>query len=194
MHLIEQETYLFRAACSELRTEIVNLRRSSTSKQKSGLAHLQHTFDILSQRTTSELAALRDELKGMLNDRRMDNQSSKQALDSAITELNYMISTSISSDAKSEIEGLRWVLTRRAAMTVGSMVVMLLLSLQYSRYTMHERAAEEKRKEGHNTVSVGAFTERRGTSEAGTQTEVSATGGGSKTGRKEGDVGFVSLG
>ncbi|KAG8531935.1 uncharacterized protein KY384_003571 [Bacidia gigantensis] len=200
---VENETYLFRAACSELRTEILNLRKSSTQKAHSNLTHLQHTYDILSQRTTNELAALRDELKGMLNDRRMDNQSSKQSLDSSITELNYMISTAISSDAKSEIEGLRWVLTRRAAMTLGGMVVMILGGLQYGRYKTRERQAEEKRREsargegkeiGTQTqeaeVAVGA-SRRDGDGDSGgssSRAEASALEG------KEGDVGFVSLG
>lgn len=38
-----------------------------------------------------------------------------------IQELNYKITVLLNSDAKSEVEGLRWVLTRRAAIAIASM-------------------------------------------------------------------------
>jgi hypothetical protein len=84
-------------------------------------AHLQHEVDILSQKASQEALTLKDDLRGMLNDRRMDVRMEQQARESAIQELNYKITVSLNSDSKSEIEGLRWILTRRAAMTIASM-------------------------------------------------------------------------
>lgn len=119
--LSNKETYLFRAACSELRTEILNARKASTNKMATQRAHLQHEVDILSQKASQEALALKDDLRGMLNDRRMDVSMEQQARDSAIQELNYKITVALNSDSKSEIEGLRWVLTRRAALAIAGM-------------------------------------------------------------------------
>ncbi|KAL8814135.1 MAG: hypothetical protein Q9223_006617 [Gallowayella weberi] len=118
---VENETYLFRAACSELRTEISNLRKTSHRTSSTQLAHLTHETEILSQRLTQESSALKDEMRGMLNDRRMAVRAEQQAVEQRIQELNYKIAVALNSDSKSEVEGLRWVLTRRAAMAIGCM-------------------------------------------------------------------------
>ena len=120
----EQETYLFRAACSELRTEIQNTRKSSTEKMRSERALLQHEVDILNQKLTQDLLTLKDDLKGLFDDRKMAVRMEQRTMEGRIQELNYKIAVALNSDSKSEVEGLRWVLTRRAAMAIGCMACM----------------------------------------------------------------------
>ncbi|KAI9753030.1 MAG: hypothetical protein M4579_005372 [Chaenotheca gracillima] len=134
---VENETYLFRAACSELRTEIQNNRKAETDKMRTERAQLQHEVDILNQKLTQELLTLKDDLKGMFNDRRMAVRMEQRGMESSIQELNYKITVSLNSDMKSEVEGLRWVLTRRAAMAIATMAFLILGSLRYSSYQMH---------------------------------------------------------
>ncbi|KAL8922568.1 MAG: hypothetical protein Q9208_005071 [Pyrenodesmia sp. 3 TL-2023] len=141
---IENETYLFRAACSELRTEITNARRLSAQKSSTQLSHLTHETSLLSQRLTQESSALKDHLRGMLNDRRMAVRMEQQAMDQAIQELNYKITVSLMSGSKSEVEGLRWVLARRAVMAIACMAVLILGSLRYSTYRIHLREQEKR--------------------------------------------------
>lgn len=57
----------------------------------------------------------------MLNDRKMAVRMQQQARDSKIQELNQKITVELNSNSKSEVEGLRWVLTRRAVMAIASM-------------------------------------------------------------------------
>jgi len=116
---VENETYLFRAACSELRTSLQSSRHSEIQRQRTQRAHLHHEYDILNQRVTQDMLTLREELKAMFNDRKMAVQEEKQRLDSKISELNYEITVLLNSDSKSEVEGLRWVLTRRAALAIA---------------------------------------------------------------------------
>ncbi|KAL8893233.1 MAG: hypothetical protein Q9207_008599, partial [Kuettlingeria erythrocarpa] len=138
------ETYLFRAACSELRTEISNARRLTSQRSSTQLSHLTHETSLLSQRLTQESSALKDELRGMLNDRRMAVRMEQQAMDQAIQELNYKITVALISGSKSEVEGLRWVLTRRAAMAIACMAVLILGSLRYSTYRIHLREQDKR--------------------------------------------------
>lgn len=61
-----------------------------------------------------------------------------------IQELNYEITVALNSDSKSEVEGLRWVLTRRSVMAILFMAVMVLTSLRYASYVAHEEELKKK--------------------------------------------------
>ncbi|KIW87125.1 uncharacterized protein Z519_12236 [Cladophialophora bantiana CBS 173.52] len=144
---IENESYLFRAACSELKTTLQTTRHSETLKQRSQRAQLQHEYDILNQKVTQDLMTLKEELKGLFNDRKLGLQEDKRKIDSKISELNYEITVLLNSEARSEVEGLRWVLTRRAALAIGFCAFMIISALNYSSIKMREKEeAEKKRK------------------------------------------------
>ena len=48
----------------------------------------------------------------------------------------------LTSDAKSEIEGVRWVLIRRSVLGIIFMAVLTLGTLRYATYVSHERQKE----------------------------------------------------
>lgn len=132
----------------------------------------------------------------MLNDRRMATRMQTQSRDSEISELNYKISVRLGSDTKSEVEGLRWVLTRRAAMAIGVMALLILGSLRYSTYKLHMREMQARKAQslagGQGTTSTGSGGGGGHTvpsREMGTQT---GEGGGGI--EKAENVGYVSLG
>lgn len=116
---VENEEYLFKAACSELQQSLQTARNSEVQRQRASRTQLEHEIDILSQRLNQELSGMKDDIKGMFNDHKMATRENQRVIDTMVQELNYKITVSLNSDGKSEIEGLRWVLTRRAALTVG---------------------------------------------------------------------------
>ena len=116
----ENESYLFKAACSELQQSLQTARNSEVQRQRASRGQLEHETDILSQRLTQELSGMKDEIKGMFNDHKMVTREQQRSIDTSVQELNYKITVSLTSDGKSEIEGLRWILTRRAAMAVAT--------------------------------------------------------------------------
>jgi Protein of unknown function (DUF1640) len=124
---VENETYLFRAACSELRTEIQSSRRVEAEKMRTDRQTLQHEVDILNQNLTQMQMTLKEEVSGMFNNRKMTVTNEQSATSSKIAELNYKITVLLNSDVKSEIEGLRWVMTRRAVIALFLNAGMLLL-------------------------------------------------------------------
>lgn len=146
---VENETYLFRAACSELKTEIQNNRKKQEETMRRERTLLQHEVDILNQKLTQELLTLKDDLKGMFDDRKMSVRSEQRAMESKIQELNYKITVMLNSDSKSEVEGLRWVLTRRSVMGILFMAFMVLTSLRYASYKSHEDELKKKKEEDH---------------------------------------------
>ena len=93
---VENETYLFQAACSELRTEIQNNRKAEMEKLRTQRAQLQHEVDILNQKMAQEISNLKDELKGMFDDRKMTarmDQRSRESRVRSIEEYAFVSST-----------------------------------------------------------------------------------------------------
>jgi hypothetical protein len=81
---VENETYLFRAACSELKTEISNLRKGEMERMRTERGGLQHEVDILGQRLGQETQGLRDELKGLFDDRKMAVRQEQRSMETKV--------------------------------------------------------------------------------------------------------------
>lgn len=73
-----------------------------------------------------------------------------------IQELNYKITVALNSDARSEVEGLRWILTRRGAIALGICALMLLSLVRYSTYVAHVKAEEEKKSKENGSSRDGS--------------------------------------
>ncbi|KAL1863737.1 hypothetical protein Plec18167_000833 [Paecilomyces lecythidis] len=164
---VENESYLFKAACSELQQSLQASRNSEIQRQRTSRTQLQHEVDILSQRLNQELMGLKDDLKGMFNDHKMTTRELQRSLDTAIQELNYKITVSLNSDGKSEAEGLRWILTRRAASAIATSAIMIILFLRYYSYKTSQKEAKKAKEAAAKTT---AETEVKDT---GVQTEAS---------------------
>lgn len=81
---VENETYLFRAACSELRTEVGNNRKAENERMSSQRNQLQHEVDILGQRLGQDTSHLREEVKGMFDDRKMAVRMEQTSMESKV--------------------------------------------------------------------------------------------------------------
>lgn len=128
---VENESYLFKAACSELQSSLQTARSSEVQRQRTSRMHLQHELDILSQRMNQEFAGLKEDIRGMFNDHKITTREHQRSIDTSVQELNYKITVSLNSDGKSEIEGLRWILTRRAAFAIAISASMIIAFLKY---------------------------------------------------------------
>ncbi|TQV99893.1 hypothetical protein V2A60_005320 [Cordyceps javanica] len=141
---VENETYLFSAACSELNTEVKNNRRIAEEELRQQRTHLQHEVDILTQSLNQEVATLNDTVKGMYNDRKQAVREEQKAMDSAIQKISYKISIDLTSDAKTEIEGVRWVLIWRSVLGIIFMAFLTLGTLRLATYEKQRKQEEER--------------------------------------------------
>ena len=73
-----------------------------------------------------------------------------------IQQLNYKITVDLNSDIKSEVEGVRWLFTRRSVMGILFMAFMVLSSLRYASLQSHKE--EVKKKEHTEAVAVAEET------------------------------------
>ncbi|CZT18817.1 uncharacterized protein RCC_04661 [Ramularia collo-cygni] len=143
---VENETYLFRAACAELKTEVTSRRKSEQEKMRTERTQLQHEMEILNQKLGQESAAMKDELRGMFDDRKMAVRNEQRNTESKVQKLNYQITVDLQADAKSEVEGLRWVMTRRVIIALGSVIFMVVGSLKLASSVIQDQEAEAKRR------------------------------------------------
>lgn len=82
---VDNETYLFNAACSELSSEVVNTQRNADEVSRQKRTLLQHEVDILSQKLSQDLMTLRDDVKGMFNDRKMAVREEQRRMEGAVS-------------------------------------------------------------------------------------------------------------
>lgn len=151
----EMESYLFRAACSELRTEIKQRRRTAHNQMGSQRGQLQHEVDILSQRIGQETGNLKDELKGMFDDRKMAVRQERRSMENRIQELNYKITIALNSEMRSEVEGLRWVITRRVVIALLAVVVGALAVLRFSKNAEAKSVADRRKHDSSSGTADG---------------------------------------
>lgn len=82
-----------------------------------------------------------------------------------IQELNYKITVSLNSDSKSEVEAVRWVLTRRSVMGILFMAFIILSSLRFASLRSHEEE-QRKKKEAERKPLLEMVDELSGPSAA----------------------------
>ncbi|EFW99005.1 hypothetical protein CMQ_4857 [Grosmannia clavigera kw1407] len=142
---VENEAYLFKAACAELGIEVRNNRRRADEQMRQQRALLQHEVDIVAQTVSQELLTLNDVVRGLFDDRKMAVREEQKAAESQIQKLNYKITIMLNSEMRSQIEGLRWVLIRRSVLGIIFMVIVSLGSLRYASYRSRELEKEKER-------------------------------------------------
>ncbi|RPB05840.1 hypothetical protein L873DRAFT_1825097 [Choiromyces venosus 120613-1] len=130
---VENDSYLFHAACSELRNGIEKERNTQIDQLRVESASIQQEFDLLNQRFLEDIMSLKDELNGLFNDRKMVTRAEQRAMENKIQELNYKITILINSEMKSEIEKLRWTTTRRGLIAIGFLAVFVVASIRFSK-------------------------------------------------------------
>ncbi|KAK9432538.1 hypothetical protein V1505DRAFT_364945 [Lipomyces doorenjongii] len=151
---MENEAYLFDAACSELRTEIQNNRKSQALLAQTEAAALQREFLVLKRLFEEEIDYMKNEISMDLNERKNATKIDSRATELQIQELNNRITIAISSDLRSEVEALRWQTTRRGLFTIGVVAALILTALSYRNdgEQQHPKAA---------TATIGAAVPKK---------------------------------
>ncbi|KAF3935619.1 hypothetical protein ABW19_dt0204941 [Dactylella cylindrospora] len=188
----ENESYLFRAACSELKTEIESARRTGLEKTRMDRAQIQHDYDLLEQKLSEDLMNLKDEVSSLFHDRKMVTREEQRAMEVKLQELNYKLTIMLNGDMKSEIEALRWTTTRRGLIAIAIIAVLVVTLIRYSSVQSHAT-----KKEASQAVKSGkAKDPLHAAADSGLIASLSSPPSGSRTdGGDNGDGGsFVSLG
>lgn len=154
----DNESYLFKAACSELMTEVQKSRETQAAEYNSNLGRLQRDVEISNQELNESILTMKSGIDLDINERKHVSRSEASLIDMKMQRLNNRISIDIVSDFKSEIEALRWQITRRALLAVVFVATVALVGISVGK--KDEKNAEKQRQIASSGVefAVPIFT------------------------------------
>lgn len=140
----ENEAYLFDATSSEMRDETQVGRINQASQYRSILARIQRDVEIMQHQANEMATLLKADMDMEMNERKNAARVEETNIQLKIQELNHQI-TRLTTFLKSEIEVLRWQLTRRGIMAiiVVAVAIMWATSRSFKEDTRKPRPSQE---------------------------------------------------
>lgn len=140
---LENELYLFEAAQSELRVEIKTARESDLRTLEIEKSTMENTINEELDTLNKLHLMSKNDSQVVINDQTSENTLLQKTLKKKIHELNNKISTDINGDIKSEIEGLRWHITRSGLMAVLVLVFAIMVGVNVSKKKSEKEAPQQ---------------------------------------------------
>ncbi|KAG8898988.1 hypothetical protein FRB99_007012 [Tulasnella sp. 403] len=113
----DNSAYLFRAALSELRTELTMRTRKETATLRTTLTALRKEVDLLDSKMKEDIATLKHEIQMDINNRKTESKAETKRADLAI-------------EGRTEIEQAKWDNTRRGVAVIGAFVMLVIVSME----------------------------------------------------------------
>lgn len=123
---LENETYLFEAAHSELMFEVTNSREITLMNLTNEMIIVKRGFNNLDDETIAQIKLNDDIIKMELNQFKHENNLHQKILNLKNSDLNSRIVSDMVSGLKSVIETFRWQLTRAGILSIMIMAVSIL--------------------------------------------------------------------
>ncbi|KAI0334782.1 hypothetical protein GY45DRAFT_1046812 [Cubamyces sp. BRFM 1775] len=126
---LESQAYLFRAALSELRTEISVITRNETAAMRSATAALRREVDALDGRMKEEIAQLKHEIQMDLDSRKNEAKNDLKAIDLQIEEVLSKALVTI-GELKTQVEESRWEKMRAAVAALAVLTFVIIVNME----------------------------------------------------------------
>ncbi|AOA61094.1 hypothetical protein KP2612_001061 [Komagataella phaffii] len=139
---LENDTYLFEAAQSELSVEINGYRDSNLSDLMNSSIFLKRLFNSLEDSLNIQYQLIDNSMKLEIDQFKHENNLTNKKLNIRNHDLNNRIGTELMSGIKSEIESLRWAITRAGVLALLSMVFSILVCFNVSQRSASKEETE----------------------------------------------------
>ncbi|KAI9268967.1 hypothetical protein BDA99DRAFT_557745 [Phascolomyces articulosus] len=140
---LDNETYLFKAGLSELRTEVQAMRRNDIQMLQADMSAVTREVEALGQRLREDVSLMRNDVTLDLNNRKNEGREELKSIDMRIQEINNRITVSL-GDVRTDIEAVRWE-TIWKGMTGVAVAAMGIATLGYLLTRYAARKAESIR-------------------------------------------------
>ncbi|PWZ02019.1 hypothetical protein BCV70DRAFT_235655 [Testicularia cyperi] len=169
---VENQAYLFKAALSELRTEVQVRARNDAAGLRSITTLLQREVDALEQKMKEDVERLKHDIQVDMNNRKSESKEEQNNLEQEIQDLNNRFTISL-SDLKTEIEqNVKWDATRRSLALVFGIAAIVAANLAIADYlTRDDEAAKAVSKEPVNAGNPPASANAAAPASLGWATE-----------------------
>ncbi|KAI0829433.1 hypothetical protein BC628DRAFT_1408870 [Trametes gibbosa] len=126
---LESQAYLFRAALSELRTEISVLTRNETAAMRSATSALRRELDALDRRMKEQVAQLKHEIQMDVDSRKNEAKNDMKDIELQIEEVLSKALVTI-GELKTQVEESRWEKMRAAVAALGLLTLVIIVSME----------------------------------------------------------------
>lgn len=141
---LENEQYLFESAQQEIRVDITRSRDQHINELIALINILERDFNVINDELNNDYLKLKNDSQVAINEGKSENTLNSKKLFLRIQEANHKITTELNSDIKSEIESLRWYLSRWGLITL---LVSLFLGLIIFYNTKRRNVTKEAKKD-----------------------------------------------
>lgn len=112
LYELENERYLFESAQQELRVDITRNREQHINEAINQINVLERDYGIISDELNNQFIQMKNDIQVAINDQKSENTLLSKKIQLKIQETNHKISTELNMAMRSEIESLRWHLSR----------------------------------------------------------------------------------
>lgn len=112
LYELENEKYLFESAQQELRVDITRSRENHINELINLIQILERDYNVIQDELNNDLLQLKTNNEVTINDQKQENTLQSKRIILKIQETNHKITTELNSNMRSEVESLRWHLSR----------------------------------------------------------------------------------
>lgn len=109
---LENERYLFESAQQELRVDVTRNRELHINDSINQINVLERDFGTISDELNNNFIQMKNDIEVAINDQKSENTLMSKRIMLRIQETNHKITTELNMAMRSEIESLRWHLSR----------------------------------------------------------------------------------
>lgn len=141
---LENEQYLFESAQQELGVDITRNRETHINEAINLIHALERDYTVLSDELNNHLIEMKNDIEIAINDQKSENTLLSKRIMLRIQETNHKITTEITMAMRSEIESLRWHLSRWGVITILTCVITAFVSFYLYRSRLQKKLAKAK--------------------------------------------------
>lgn len=139
LYELENEQYLFESAQQELNVDITRNREHHINDAINQINALQRDYGFISDELNNHFIQMKNDIQVAINDQRSENTLMSKKIMLRLQETNHKITTELNMAMRSEIESLRWHLSRW-----GLIAILMSIVTACVAFTIH-RARHQKR-------------------------------------------------
>ncbi|TFY78174.1 hypothetical protein EWM64_g5834 [Hericium alpestre] len=126
---LDNQAYLFRAALSEVRTEVTMRSKSEHAGLNTQIAALRRDTDALGSKMKEDLAILKHEVQMDVESRKNESKTEAKRLD---IEIEGVLNKSLVTlyDLRSDMEEVKWDNMRKSVAALSAFLIVIVLSLE----------------------------------------------------------------
>ncbi|KAF9960900.1 hypothetical protein BGZ72_005570 [Mortierella alpina] len=139
---LENESYLFKAALTELRTELQILRKNDAAALAIKSEIISREIDSLNQKLREDIANLKNDIAIDMNSRKSDVREEQKALEIRIQSMSNHYMAQL-GDMRTKMEAAKWEATRKGMVAIFISATFVLLTSRIFMSSKDEKVPDD---------------------------------------------------